>query len=428
MKKKRLFLYFAVCAVLGIALWVGLTLYEPKADVQGKVVLCIPVYGQSLALGEETVRVTDFELLRHDYGGRIINQNIGYRFGYFDLSRTKEFLKKLVHHDKRAFELSVYGMAEYLATHLGKDTLICIFPGGRGATDLAHLGKGSDAYTRFIDDIRSAHDYVMGHGGHFLVPAVCWMQGESDIAEHPGTDYKQLLKNIRHDMDCDIKAITGQSETVHFISYQTNILSRSEKYDPTAFDCPEIRIPQVMVELLRDDSLFWASGPVYPYTYVREAVHIDGVSQKRFGALEGKTALALIRGESRFKGIVPTGAKAQDSTVIVSMNVPCPPLLFDTLSVKYAPHYGFSVITPQNEDVATDVTIQGNLVVVRCSQNPAGCKVRYAANGDYMKSGCQHGPRGNLRDAQGEAMTISVAGTDYPMHNWCYQFEELVVE
>lgn len=41
-----------------------------RCSLEGhKTVICIPVYGQSLALGEEAIRITDFDSLRINYNG-----------------------------------------------------------------------------------------------------------------------------------------------------------------------------------------------------------------------------------------------------------------------------------------------------------------------------------------------------------------------
>ena len=92
-----------------------------------QTVLCIPVYGQSLALGEEAERITDFDSLANYADGRIVTENLDHQFGYFENDELKEFAKKLVGYQKRAFELSVYNMAKVLADSTGSDTLICIF-------------------------------------------------------------------------------------------------------------------------------------------------------------------------------------------------------------------------------------------------------------------------------------------------------------
>lgn len=49
-----------------------------------KVVVCIPVYGQSLALGEEAERITDFDSLAAYANGRIVTENLDHDFGYFE--------------------------------------------------------------------------------------------------------------------------------------------------------------------------------------------------------------------------------------------------------------------------------------------------------------------------------------------------------
>ena len=84
---------------------------------------------------------------------------------------------------------------------------------------------------------------------------------------------------------------------------------------------------------------------------------------------------------------------------------------FDTIQVNKQSYYGFSVVTPQGNNIVQSVSLEGDMVTVHCSQPVAGCKVRYAVNGEKGKSGRLKGPRGNLRDS---------------LHHWCYQFEKLI--
>ena len=404
-----------------LLLLLGATTYiiinEQKTDVEGKVVVCIPVYGQSLALGEEAERITDLSSLGSD--GRIVTENIDDKFGYFDGNTLKQYFKRLFRYRKRSFELSVYTMAEELSHQLGSDTVICTFPGGQGATALAHLSRGTSPYQRFLDDISKACR-IANNGGcrRFYVPAVCFMQGESDIADYPDTDYKQLLLQFKHDINSDIKAITHQTEDIRIIVYQANSLTRAEHFQALSHNSRETIVPQTFVDLLLSDTLFWASGPTYPYPVVREVVHIDGKSQQQMGRLESLSALAIMRRQPRITGLLPIGTEHTDSDVVVHFSVPRPPLVFDTIQVSKASNYGFSVITPANRDIATSATITGNSIRIACSSSPENARVRYAVNGDRMKSGNQHGPRGNLRDSQGDSI-ISPS----PLHNWAYQFD-----
>lgn len=404
---------------------IALVLVSCHQTYEHKTVICIPVYGQSLALGEEAERMTDFDSLANYADGRIVTENQDHQFGYFDNNDLKELTKKLVRYQKRAFELSIYNMAKVLADATGSDTLICIFPGGQGATAIANLSKGTIPYQKFIEKIANAHQEAISRGWDFRIPAICWMQGESDIVDYPQTDYQQMLTKIREDMNNDICQLTGQQDTIPFICYQANSLTRAEKFNANQYECRETYVPQSFVNLLSSDEHFWASGPTYPYDCVGEKIHIDAIGQQSIGALAAKTALGILRDKKRFRGLIPLNATCQDTTVTIHFNVPYPPLAIDTIQVHKAENYGFSVINHQNQNIANSIIVEGDSVIIHCTESPKNCRIKYAVNGEYMKSGRLHGPRGNLRDSQGDSYSISIQDKHYPIHNWCYQFDIL---
>ena len=388
-----------------------------------KTVICIPVYGQSLALGEEAIRITDFDSLASYADGRIVTERMDHDFGYFDNNDFKEFAKRITHYQKRSFELTIYSMAKLLADSLGKDTLICIFPGGQGATSIKDLSKGTDPYQNFINDIETAYNTAKERGWDFYVPAICWMQGESDIEDYPGTDYKKLLKKYQVNINDDIKKITQQTNNVRIICYQTNNVSGGKNFLQTNYNCIECNVPQSQLELVRDDSAFWASGPTYPYDFVRERIHIDSISQQLHGQLVALTALDILRNQKQQRGLLPQEISCKENEIIIKFHVPIPPLTWDTLHVMPPTHYGFSVITPDNKDIVQTITLQDNCVHILCSEQPKACRVRYAINGERMKSGRRQGPRGNLRDSQGEHKKAVISSGIYPLYNWCWQFD-----
>lgn len=381
-----------------------------------KVVVCIPVYGQSYALGEEAKRITNFDSLRIKYDGRIVTEHMGHVFGYFDhSSRYKQYLKRLLHYDRKAFELSVYSMAESLASQLGEDTLICIFPGGHGMNTIQELMKPVDPYNKFIAEIAHARHEAKRRGWEFYVPAVCWMQGESDIVEYPDYDYKEYFHRMYNDLNTDIKAVTGQKDDIRIISYQTTTVTKGLRYKPNNYDGTEARTPNAQMELIRDDSLIWVSGPTYPYDFVNESLHIDAVGQKSIGLLAAKSAMGILRNEKRNIGLVPIKYEVVGNDIRILFNVPEPPLCFDTINVRKADNYGFNVIRKDDTDIISDVLIEQNTVVVKCTESPSGCKLRYGINGEFLKGGRQNGPRGNLQ----------VFRSGIP--NWCLLFEFFVM-
>ena len=420
---KSRFVVFTVVALLSIvSVYIS---YREWLDnnYSHKVVVCVPVYGQSFALGEEAVRITNFDSLREKNNGRIMTERLDYEFGYFDYSDIRVFARRVLHKHNKSFELSVYGMAESLVSHLGEDTVVCTFPGGQGLTDIRRMSKGTTPYYRFMKNIVRAYKEAKRRGWDFFVPAICWMQGESDIADYPNTDYKSLLKQFSIDINADIKELTGQESDVKIICYQTSTLTKGYKYKDNDYDGLEILPSNAQMELVRDDSLFWASGPTYPYSYVNENLHIDAVSQKRHGCLTAESVLGIIRHGEKQMGVVPLSAKVNGNNIVVVLNVPSPPLVIDTVFVAAAPHYGFSVVNKNNVDIVSNVSVYGDSVIIKCCENPRGSKIRYGVNGVFMRSGHRIGPRGNLRDSHGNARKVTILGVKYPLHHWCYMYE-----
>ena len=392
-------------------------------NYEHKTVICIPVYGQSLALGIEADRITDMDSLSEYADGRIVTENMDHQFGYYHLDQRKQFIKKILRYQKPSNELSVYRMAQWLADNTGQDTLICIFPGGQDGTIISELGKGSQPYQKLLHDIKSAYESAKDHGWSFEMPALCWMQGETDVNSYPGTNYRELLLQFVKDINHDVKQITGQKKDIEIICYQTNAITRAEHFDPLAYHCIETEVPQTQLELVRDNPNFHASGPTYPYDCVNEIIHIDGFGQNRLGILAALSARDILTNQKRLRGLLPKKAVSHDKEIVIEFNIPCPPLKFDTTQVAKAAHYGFSVITSDNHNIIQEVILQDNEVHLLCSETPKDCRVRYAVNGDYMKSGRLHGPRGNLRDSQGDSLSIIIQNKKFPIYNWCFQFD-----
>ena len=382
-----------------------------------RVVLCVPVYGQSLALGEEAPLTTAVDSLSACYDGRIVGADFTTRFGYFDLIRERQQLKQALGYRKRSHELSVYQMADCLASELGRDTLLCIFCGGKGATPIAGLGRGTVPYSRFLSDISRASHQARLRGLRFEVPAVCFLQGESDIDRYTDTDYFEALRQLSRDLNRDIRAITGQGSDVVVVCYQTNNVTNGSRFDSCSVAPVEAHVPMAQLLLVRDDSLFAASSPTYFYTFARERIHLDAASQQLLGRYEARTVLDLVRRRDHRRGLVPVAVHRRGSDVVVRFHVPRPPLLFDTLSVAPVPCYGFRVVSPDGQTLSCSAIVAGDSVTIGCcAVPPSGSHLHYAIGGEPYRSGRDRGPRGNLRDSD-----LSHSGE--PLPNWAYQFD-----
>lgn len=390
-------------------------------------VVCVPVYGQSLALGEEAERITDFDSLSAGYGHRIVTQRLDEDFGFFDDSQIKQDLKRLVDYDKRSFELNCYGMSEeFLARSQRKDFLFCTFPGGRGATSIVDMGPGTAPYRKFLEEIREANDEAVDRGLKFTLPAYVWMQGENDIVWRTSKDYREDLLAFHQTFGKDVQKVTGQETPPVCICYQSNCLSLSKgETADSLYERPEIYVPNGQLQLIQERKDFFASGPTYAYPCVNDRIHIDGLSQNQLGHLTGLALWRCLNGQNS-DGLSPKNFRIHGNTISLTFYLPSAPLVLDTVEVRPVRNYGFNVVNHNNHDIVRGVTLRNDTVVIECSENPLGCKLRYAVNGERDKSGRNYGSRGNLRDSQGEQFKALIQGKEYPLNNWCYQFELMV--
>lgn len=382
-------------------------------DAKQKVVVCVPVYGQSLAMGEEAELMTDISGLTEKWNGRLVGEGLDDEFGYYEDTGWKRQAKRLIKYSNRRYENSAYAMGESLAAAFGRDTMVCVFADGRGGTAVSNLVKGCSPYDALILDIKQSYDEARKKGMEFFVPAVCWMQGESDMFDYTRVDYRKILKQFANDVNRDVKSITGQKRDVRIVVYQSCCLTKCYDFVPEKYDCYEISVPQAQMQLIREDSLFMAGTPVYFLDFVDDRLHIDGKSQAVVGRYNAAAVMDIVRTGFSNRGLYPVKAEADGMSVIVEFNKHCGQLEFDTINVNKVKNCGFSVITPDNRDIARSVNIVDNTVVIGCSEETKGCKVRYGANGEKNKSGRRMGARGNLvrRDSQG-------------LPAWCYMFNE----
>ena len=400
--RKILYLVFSMLVMMACS----------KGNKDIKVVVCVPVYGQSLALGEEAELLTDIGHLYDDSQGRIMAEGLGSSFGYYEDHGLKQMVKRLIRYSNRLNENSSYAMAKTLTEQLGKDTAVCIFAGGRGGTEISRLVKGSEPYTMFLKNIKKSYEEARERGIKFYVPAICWMQGESDMFDYTHVDYKKLLKQFAKDINNDVKEITRQREDVKIVTYQSCCLTRCWNFDPLQYNCYEATIPQAQMELAREKGLFAAGTPVYPFSFVDERIHLDGKSQQEVGRRHAFVVLDIIRKGESSAGLYPTLIAAHDSIVTVKFNRGG--LTIDTTEVSPAKNLGFSVITPDGRDITSRVDVTTDSIVINCNAPATACCIRYAINGTKQKTGGKAGPRGNIKAADGKR--------DY----WCFMFAEKV--
>ena len=395
----------------------------------GHSVVGLPIYGQSLAVGGDAPRITNaakFPLLTFN-SELLINS-------FSDTQETAKFGL-----------LDSYVESLCIDRCIGQGNVgssIMSFSFGQGSRSIIYLKKGTTLYTQFLAKIQAAYDIV---GGQLVIPAFCWVQGEDDRFGDYTDDYKGELVQLRADLDSDIKAITGQTQDVHCIVYQTNQLSigsaEAGHYVPTSYNSGDygglMTVPTAQYELIRDNPYFHAATPIYYMKFAVSSngrvIHINSESQKVMGYFFGLAAERVTEGLADIGLYIQSVTKIDSTHIQLVLHTPCPPVVIDTQQVYEVDGYGFSVITPNNTNILQSVEVQPNhyceqIIIITTSEDCTNAKVRYGCNGVIAgdSSGYQRGSRGNIRDSQGLQYFATVNGKNIPMHNWLYFGEWLI--
>jgi hypothetical protein len=99
------------------------------------------------------------------------------------------------------------------------------------------------------------------------------------------------------------------------------------------------------------------------------------------------------------------------------------PLVFDTVRVADPGGFGFTAKNSAGTVIKINKVeiVSGNTVKIKCANPPSF--ISYAINGNAKKAGRLLGPRGCLRDSQGNTIIFDPEGTNWPLHNWTPIFE-----
>jgi hypothetical protein len=285
---------------------------------------------------------------------------------------------------------------------------------GEGGQSVGQLSKGTSNYSRFINDMQNAYLTASNMGKTFSLGSSGYTQGEADITAGTSYDeYRQELLQLHDDINVDIPAIIGQTNSIPFIVGQVSSINRTS----ASMANPEIALAQL--DLCINDSGFTLATPMYMFDYLSDNTHFDGLHYRILAAYYGYAAKKLlIDGVKNFIYIKESSVVTND--IYLTFNVPAGPLVFDTIQVVNPGNYGFTVKNSIGHIIKLkSVEIIGNDIVhIKCASSPLGGQLSYAINGRPRRAGRTLGPRGCLRDSQGDTIIFDPQGTNYPLNNW----------
>jgi hypothetical protein len=284
---------------------------------------------------------------------------------------------------------------------------------GEGSMDIATLSAPERYYARLFRDIAQGKRLADARGKTYGVGAITWTQGESDDSGQTSIPvYVARLRSLRADVDRDAKAMTGQKQDVEMIAYQMATHRHFGQRYP--------HIALALLEASHEDPHIHLAVPMYLFRYV-DGGHTDNRSTEWMGAYYG---LVLIDRET-WKPLEPLTWQRLGAIAMLRFNVPAPPLKWDSTQVAGNSDYGFSLRLPSGNLLpirSVSITGPDEVRITAQSPIPAGTRVEYAFNGVGV-AGSRYGPRGNLRDSQGDAIRFNDGRESMRLDNWCVIFD-----
>lgn len=164
--------------------------------------------------------------------------------------------------------------------------------GGFGIVNLlptAVWTNGMRPYRRLLQIVRRLKVMCDLAGIELIVPAVVWVQGETDGITAAAT-YETHYNTIRNQADADIRAITGQSGAVIFVANPVSSWTKNNVTTSGAQLVPAKRA-------IEDASKFSACAPLYYEQFA--GLHDLGPSRRNRGEITGHAIADIIGGLAR---------------------------------------------------------------------------------------------------------------------------------
>jgi hypothetical protein len=304
--------------------------------------------------------------------------------------------------------------------------------GANGQT-IAALSKGAspEYYNRVPTCAAAGKAAAQVAGGDYAIPAVLYLQGESDYAA--GIDrvtYKASLLQLAANLRADVQqGVAGQGRPFGFFTHQAG---GSWTKDGTG-----LGVGQAQWELSEEQPNWYLVAPSYPVTD-KVSGHLDANGSRWLGCQFGKVLYRVLVLGQRWRPLSPVAAQRRGREMMITMNVPEPPLVFDTPIVgNVATDYalkGFSAADDSGAVPLLSAEIVGDTVVrLVAGRDIVGTlSVSYATEAGSAGNGCLRDSDPMLADdlytytaGSGQYASANIpalVGKPYPLWNWCIAF------
>ena len=282
------------------------------------------------------------------------------------------------------------------------DCVIFAFNPGQGGTAIAGLSKGSSPYNRLLAQVQSAYNLAVAAGKTFVVSAVPWIQGETDADN--GTTYAAYLAAVKQlvvDLNADIKAITGQTSSIHLFLCQTAYKSATQS-----------QIALAQLQAVREHSLIHLITNYGFLPYNGDKTHSTNVGYIWLGHYLARAFYQLTALAQKPDCIMPISATYNGSSARVKFRTPTKLKLPSTATQT---GWGFKASDDTGTLTVTAATISntGDEVILTFNRAVgANLQIRYSL--DYLAANnISGGAAGDLTDSTSDIASIN--GSTYSL-------------
>ncbi|MCS0497320.1 hypothetical protein NVS89_19715 [Ancylobacter sp. MQZ15Z-1] len=306
---------------------------------------------------------------------------------------------------------------------------------GRAGARLVGLLPDTGNYRRLLQMIRAGKTLSAAQGRAYLYLATLWSHGETDqLRGTSGAAYASKLALLTEAISADARRISGQEWSPPLLAYQpASQLAYLARGKPETPFRPEIAL--AIRSAAHSNPDIFCVLPLYIGDF-RDDIHATNLTYQEIGKYYGRALAKLVHARMGHAPVPPLALDLANASwsadgVRLRFAVPHGPLAFDTQWVAAVPNMGFDLWTPDEQlipDAITGVTIVApdEVLISFARPVPSGSRLTYAFGrpGDPARGGREYGPRGNLRDSEGDGDSYTdVSGTTRRLDNWALIFE-----
>jgi hypothetical protein len=257
------------------------------------------------------------------------------------------------------------------------------------------------AYAATLFEVQAIKRLADAQSKTYGVGAIILTHGETDSGN---ANYEADLVQLWTDYNADIKAITGQTESIPLLVNQQHGVPYAAGTVNGASGSTLIQW-KVGVNHPRD---ILCVGPKYQYPYAADNLHLNTLGYQLVGEKFGQVYFERVVLGRDWAPLQPTGVSVEGRVVSVTFSVPVPPLAWD--DALPAPHQtaltewqngrGFELRSGNTPIPITSVEIAGDRVNITAGADlPAGAIVGYAITSDGTVPPNASPRMGQLRDS-----------------------------